>query len=97
MSKKEELFNGGWMLLIIFCTFVCIMMIILFPFEKNGYQEECVQSHVEDTAVYVYENKYVNSTREFVPHNDKVISIHREMKEVCDKYALVRYTNEVKE
>jgi hypothetical protein len=47
MKKKENLFDGGWMLLIIFCTFVCIMMIVIFPFDKNKYQEECVQSHVE--------------------------------------------------
>ena len=75
------------MLLIIFCTFVCVMMIVIFPFDKNNYQEECVQSHVEVKSIWVK----VNQTLTEPIGNAYYLKQTLENKTVCDKYTLVRY------
>lgn len=73
--------------------------------KQQNYQEECVQSHVEidyKIKVWYFENGTYNGKTidtDFI----KITAIDNNFigdygnKTVCDKYALVRYTNEVKE
>lgn len=74
---------------------------------KTSYQEECVQSHVEYTSTIIKANENIDNIVVYSQGSPIIINTTKmnkgdiqeitTEKEVCDKYQLVRYANEVKE
>lgn len=91
-------------------SYICLLVVVagfsqLLP-KNQGYQEECVQSHVEVTSTIIKANMNIDNIVVYSQGSPIKINTTKMNKgdiqeifaeqEVCDKYALVRYVEETK-